>query len=407
MKKHFRMRARITSVSLVIMLLFAPLMSYAATSDDLSETKDKINSLEEQQKENESEIDSLEEEQNTLQGRISSYNSKLQSLIESSDAVLADISENEKQIEKTQKNIEQTKSDIIDMENTLQEKKDDMASRIRFIYENESNSFLAVLLSADGFADFLNKLEYISEINSYDRDKMDEYKTALEELSDKKEQLAEQEDALEDKNASLKALKEEYEEKQTQVASLIEQTKSALNDTQSDLSDANDKQSDIEAQLASMKEYEKELEDKLAKEEASKQSEISKDEEEIESGARVSASASDRELLETIVYCEARGSTYACQVAVASVVINRVKSSKFPNSISGVIYQKGQFSPVASGTFAYYLSHKKNDGYASCKKAVSKVLSDGSQNKFLFFRSKESADAAGISGTQIGSEVFF
>ena len=76
---------------------------------------------------------------------------------------------------------------------------------------------------------------------------------------------------------------------------------------------------------------------------------ISEDEEKITTGESVSASASDRELLETIVYCEARGSTYACQVAVASVVINRMNSSKFPGTIKGVIYQKGAFDAVSDG----------------------------------------------------------
>lgn len=53
-----------------------------------------------------------------------------------------------------------------------------------------------------------------------------------------------------------------------------------------------------------------------------------------------STSSSDLNLLARTVYSEARGEPYAGQVAVAAVVLNRVKSSSFPNTIAGVIYQK-------------------------------------------------------------------
>ena len=62
-----------------------------------------------------------------------------------------------------------------------------------------------------------------------------------------------------------------------------------------------------------------------------------------------SSSSSDLNLLSRLVYGEARGEPYSRQVAVAAVVLNRVKSSSFPNSISGVIYQKGAFNVVDDG----------------------------------------------------------
>ena len=58
---------------------------------------------------------------------------------------------------------------------------------------------------------------------------------------------------------------------------------------------------------------------------------------------------SDLNLLARIVYSEARGEVYAGQVAIAAVVLNRVKSSSFPNSIAGVIYQPGAFTAVSDG----------------------------------------------------------
>lgn len=60
-------------------------------------------------------------------------------------------------------------------------------------------------------------------------------------------------------------------------------------------------------------------------------------------------SSSDRNLLAKCVYAEARGEPYAGQVAIASVVLNRMRSSSFPNTVSGVIYQKGAFTCVSDG----------------------------------------------------------
>lgn len=61
------------------------------------------------------------------------------------------------------------------------------------------------------------------------------------------------------------------------------------------------------------------------------------------------SSSTDLNLLARVVYGEARGEPYTGQVAVAAVVLNRVRSSSFPNSIAGVVYQSGAFDCVADG----------------------------------------------------------
>lgn len=57
------------------------------------------------------------------------------------------------------------------------------------------------------------------------------------------------------------------------------------------------------------------------------------------------------ELLARLINGEARGEPYQGQVAVGAVILNRVKSTNFPNTIAGVIYQKGQFSCITDGQF--------------------------------------------------------
>ena len=62
-----------------------------------------------------------------------------------------------------------------------------------------------------------------------------------------------------------------------------------------------------------------------------------------------STTSSDLNLLARVIYGEARGEPYTGQVAVAAVVLNRVRSASFPNTIAGVIYQSGAFDCVADG----------------------------------------------------------
>ena len=67
------------------------------------------------------------------------------------------------------------------------------------------------------------------------------------------------------------------------------------------------------------------------------------------SNAGSTSNSSDTNLLARLIYGEARGEPYTGQVAVGAVVLNRVRSSKFPNTIAGVIYQKGAFDVVSDG----------------------------------------------------------
>lgn len=98
---------------------------------------------------------------------------------------------------------------------------------------------------------------------------------------------------------------------------------------------------------------------------------------------KVSASKSDLDMLAAIIQCEAEGESYKGKVAVGAVVLNRVRSKKFPNTIEGVIKQKGQFSPVASGKFARVLRKGAN---AECYRAAKDALNGSNPiGKCLFF----------------------
>lgn len=87
------------------------------------------------------------------------------------------------------------------------------------------------------------------------------------------------------------------------------------------------------------------------------------------------------DLLARLINGEARGEPYKGQVAVGAVVMNRVKSSEFPDTISGVIYQKGQFSCVTDGQF-----NKAIDENSTVYKAAQEAINGADPtNGCLFF----------------------
>lgn len=93
-----------------------------------------------------------------------------------------------------------------------------------------------------------------------------------------------------------------------------------------------------------------------------------------------SSNSSNANLLAHLIYAEARGEPYAGQVAVAAVVLNRVKNSSFPNTVAGVIYQSGAFTPVQNGQ----INLEPND---SAKKAAQDALNgwDPSYGSIYYF----------------------
>ena len=88
----------------------------------------------------------------------------------------------------------------------------------------------------------------------------------------------------------------------------------------------------------------KEEEERLAREKAEQEAK-----EKAEREAREAYVRANQELLASIIYCEAGNQPYEGQVAVGAVIMNRVKSGSYPNSIEEVIYQSGQFGPAATG----------------------------------------------------------
>ena len=93
----------------------------------------------------------------------------------------------------------------------------------------------------------------------------------------------------------------------------------------------------------------------------------------------------DVALLARVINAEARGEPYQGQVAVGAVIMNRVESAEFPNTIAGVVYQKGQFSSVTDGQI-----NKAFENEAQVKKAAQEAYngSDPTNGALFFYNAK-------------------
>ena len=137
--------------------------------------------------------------------------------------------------------------------------------------------------------------------------------------------------------------------------------------------------------------YEKKLEEeRKAAEEAARIA--------AEKAAAEATAQADRELLASLIFCEAGNQPYEGQVAVGAVVMNRVKSGAYPNTISEVIYQSGQFTPAMTG---WLDSVRANAGYtASAMQAAEEALAGSSPvGDCLYF-------STGGWGMRIGDHYF-
>lgn len=113
----------------------------------------------------------------------------------------------------------------------------------------------------------------------------------------------------------------------------------------------------------------------------------------------VFATSSELDLLAAIIECEAGGESHEGKVAVGAVIMNRIASASFPNSISGVVYQKGQFTPAASGKLSRVLARgARSDCYQAAQDALNGQNPVGS---CLYFNSGRGK------GIQIGNQHFF
>ena len=159
-------------------------------------------------------------------------------------------------------------------------------------------------------------------------------------------------------------------------------------------------QEDAVDQTKAAAEEAKRLAEEKAAQEAAAQAEKEAQEqaEQAQDSSAVNASASEQELLAALIFCEAGNQPYDGQVAVGAVVMNRVRSGSFPDTITDVIYQSGQFTPAMTGWLDSVLA---SDGYTdSAMQAAADALAGSNPiGDCLYF-------STGGGGYQLGDHYF-
>lgn len=414
--------------ALVMMLAFPgllPVLADETTQQQLDETAAAIEALQQKSAQAKARLDEANREKSELGEKLDDLNQDLEEV----QQALTDI---ERRIEKKNAQIEATGEELADMEEKREHRYESMKVRIRFMYEHSDTSMLESFLGAQSMSEFLNRVEYFAQVVSYDREQLEEYKALLAGLAEKKTLQEEQ-------KQELVALMGEQQEQFDRLSALIKDTRGDLEAAGIAAKDAADALNDLDDKLKEQLAYEEALEEQKAAEDKARMDEIRRQEEELKKKREEEkrrreeeenkkneennqppktddppapddpapdpqpeqpTTSEDLELLAAIIQCEAEGEPYAGKLAVGSVVMNRVHSSSFPNTIMGVIYQPGQFSPVASGRFAARLAAGAN---GTCRQAAQEVLNGNITVSYLYFRRNNGT----IDGYVIGNHVFY
>lgn len=382
-------------VLLILFLSVVMSFSQAGYAYALS-TQEKLDQAEQERDETQQDIKDAEDKQNsliseqtTLKGTLDALNKELTAVSENLTVIEGNITVKEQEIDTTRMELEAA-------ENQRDEQDYAMKKRIQFMYESSSMTFWDMLFSAKSFSELINCATYINSITVYDRGMLEQYKGTVALIEEKEEELN-----LE--MADLARLKAEAVREQSRVNGLVEETASVIAQYANEIEELEDSieayQEELAQQNADIEALQKQLEAEKAQSNLAANSawrDIS----------QVTFEAGDRKLLANLIYCEARGESYEGKVAVGSVVINRVLSERFPNTVVGVIYAPRQFAPVTStkNSLALALAEDRATRYPDCYRAADEAMSGYSNvGKCVYFRTP----IPGLTGIQIGNHIFY
>ncbi len=386
-------RSKRLALVLAVMLLMVTVcpkwesmvVNATSTQQQIDKTTQEKNELEGLLDDTQDNLENLKGTQHSLKTELDNLNGQLTELSAKLEELETEIAAAEEQIADTQAALEEAKA-------TEQWQYDSMVIRVRAMYERNDTSYLNAIIGAGSFAEMLNVADYFDKIAEYDKKMLDEYK-------ENRKLIEEQEEKLRAERARLEILKVSAEAEKNKVAGLISQTSNAISEYGDQISEEERRALEYEAEIAKKEEDLTYLKQKLAEELAMSRTAANSTWRDI---SEVSFAEGDKYLLANLIYCEAGGEPYEGQLAVGSVVINRVLSSVYPDTVVGVIYQNKQFSPVASGRLALALS--ENRATAACYQAAEEAMA-GTTNvgNCVYFRTP----VEGLTGINIGGHVFY
>lgn len=387
-------RRRLLSCALAfcIVCVGMPALTAKADNDKINAIRDQINRANEDKKANEDARDATRENI----GGLNSAKDSLQGQLNSLTADLTEISQN----------LEEIESDIIDKNEEIKETQEKLAfaketeaqqyaamkKRVKFLYEQGSQTYFEMLLGAGSVSELLSQSTYIEKLQEYDRKMLLQFKAQREAIEELEARLEEEKQKLDELQAQVAAEK-------SKITDSVNSTKNGIAGYSNQIAAAEAQVQQLDAQIAEQTKdiaaLQKQLEEEIEKSRLaarSKWRDISE----------VTFSEEDRYLLANLIYCEAGNQPYEGQLAVGAVVINRVLSSVYPNTVSGVIYQSRQFAPVGDGHLALALAEDR--ATAACYKAADEAMTGYTNvSRCVYFRTP----IPGLTGTQIGDHIFY
>lgn len=375
--------------AVLCMMLFA---ASASGSVCATTTQEKLDKAKEEKKQTQSALEQTKENIQGMQGAKDSLQGQLSILNDNLEEVSENLDELEHEIEDKIQEISDTEAALQEAEETVAWQYDCMKKRIQFIYERGDAVYLEMLFSSEGLGDFLNKSEYIEKISEYDHKMLEEYKETRQTIEETKQKLVARKEELD-------SLREKTKAEQDKVVGMVRSTANNIAGYADQISEAEtvahayeEKVKEQDANIAA-------LQKQLAEEQAMSRLAARSARRDI---SEVTFAEGDRELLAQLIYCEAGAEPYEGKVAVGAVVINRVLSSVYPDTVVGVIYQNKQFSPVGSGRLALALAEGR--ATQACYQAADEAMSGVSNvGNCVYFRTP----IPGLTGIAIGGHIFY
>lgn len=396
------------------------------------ETQDAIDEAEKEKEQLEDELNQQEEDKEQLKTNKENQEQKLQKLKQEYREISSNLDTlNEEQLQK--ENEIQVKEAELKVAIEMQQKQyKDMKKRIQYMYEKQEESLIGLFFKKISFAEILNRVDNNKRIQEYDRTQLEEYKETAEEIASQREELQKAQKDLENLIA-------EAEEQQTQIAVLQQKTRSAISEYLDQIANAEEEIGNTEEALKAKADALLELYAKAQAEEDSQRAYQAEEaakrlQEALANGilkvddagiirGPLELTQPEMEMLTAMIYCESRGEPYEGQLAVGHVIMNRVRSSKFPNSLEAVLRANKQFEPAGSGRFDIVLTAYREGipgvigqaEWESCEKAAEACVNGESNvGDCLFFRTHkpvpqlaENLEIAGVPYWIIKNHIFY
>lgn len=339
-----------------------------------------------------------------LESKASSLNSRLNGINQEMVKISDEISSTKNQIEIINSEILRTQDSLADAQADEAERYQAMKSRIKYMYEVGNESLLEMLFSADSMTDFLNKAEFIENISSYDRN-------MLEKLHTIREDIAEHEQVLLNQQASLVGLQERLEQRRVELNATAKATSTDLATFNTQLAALRQEEARRAEEARSAEEAKKNtqkpatiptvMEDPIPGED--KKPEADPSDGTVVNGGATNVPAGELDIFAAILECEAM-QEHDSLLAVATVIMNRMGSSAFPNTIKEIVYAEGQFEPVWTGRLDTVLARGASDlSYQVAQEALNgaRLASVADCYYFLY------AGATDRVGVNVGNNLFF